>query len=405
MSSPAEASLCVLPWIHTHIGTTGFVQLCCVSGTGEANPPVFGTVREQSLAGIFTSDRMAAVRRQMLAGVWPAECEYCRLKEARGVKSSRQVHNERYPAYYQQLLTNPGELAPKLRSIDLRLNNVCNFRCRSCSAYASSAWFTEHNLIYPDIGVGQPVIGFHDVPSFWEEFRTTIQSGLEHIHIAGGEPLVTEEHYLLLEALIEAGKTDLELYYDTNLSQLTYKRWNVVDLWQRFPDLTLSLSLDGVGARGEYIRHGLDYAQWLKNIETIKRRVPHAKRKLHFVVSIFNVIDLPEHLRTILEEGLVTSDRLRLTFLTWPPYLNAQVLPPFLKEHCAERLREVIDDAAAFGEPVISQVRALLQFLYERDLCAAHGGELAQKVAILDRLRGENAAELFPYLQPMLATG
>jgi MoaA/NifB/PqqE/SkfB family radical SAM enzyme len=397
-----ETSLCVLPWIHLYVGTTGFVQLCCVSGTGEGCPPVLGSVREHSLGALFTSDRMRGVRQQMLAGVWPAECRYCREKEGRGIRSSRHVHNEHYRSYYHQLLTDPQGFTPEVRSVDLRLNNICNFRCRSCSAFASSSWFTEHNLVYPEIGVTDRVIGFDDVRSFWDEFHTTLLPRLEHLHIAGGEPLVSEAHYTLLQTLIAAARTDVELYYDTNLSQLHFKTWDVVSLWKKFPNITICLSLDGVGAPGEYIRHGLKYEHWLKNLETIKKELPHVKRKLHFVVSIFNVMDLPAHLRAIIEGGFVTPDRLRLTFLTWPPYMNAQVLSAPLKEQCARRLRELIDDEETFGEAVVTQVRGLLRFLEERDLYGEYRDQLAMKVQLLDGLRGENALAVFPDLAPML---
>lgn len=398
----SETSLCVLPWIHTYIGTTGFVQLCCVSGTGEAAPPVLGTIRDASLLDLFNSDRIDSVRRQMLAGTWPMECRYCQKKEARGIKSSRQVHNEIYKSYYWQLVTHPHSFIRKIRSIDLRLNNICNYKCRSCSGYSSSRWFTEHNLIYPHIEMQKRVIGFDDVRTFWDEFNTCIMPDLEHVHIAGGEPLVSEAHYLLLQSLIDSGKIDVELYYDTNLSQLTFKTWDVVELWNVFPNITICLSLDGVGPEGEYIRHGMNYKQWYKNLETIKKEVPHVRRKLHFVVSIFNVMNLRMHLRAIIDDGIVTPDRLRLTFLEWPPYMNVQVLPYALKIKCEHRLRELLEHEQTFGEAVLTQIKALLQFLKERDLYKEYGGEFASKTMLLDRLRGENAVDLFPYLEPML---
>ena len=366
-----------------------------------ATPPTLGNVRETSLLDLFQSERINHVRRQMLTGEWPAECLYCQEKEARGVKSSRQVHNDIYQSYYRQLVSHPQGFLPRLRSIDLRLNNICNFKCRSCSGYASSSWFHEHNLIYPDIALPDSVIGIDDARSFWDDFHMLIMPALEHLHIAGGEPLVSEAHYILLQTLLDAGKTDLELYYDTNLSQLTFKTWDAVKLWKRFPNLTICLSLDGVGASGEYIRHGLRYKQWLKNLETIKREVPHAKRKMHFVVSIFNVMALDTHLRTIIDEGFVAPDRLRLTFLTWPPYMNAQVLSRDLKTECQHRLQALIRDERTFGEAVVTQVRALSRFLDERDLYSEYGGELALKVGLLDRLRGENALDMFPDLEPM----
>lgn len=398
----SETSLCVLPWIHLYIGTTGFAQLCCVSGTGEATPPVLGTVRENSLLDLFNFDRIDRVRRQMLAGTWPMECRYCQKKEARGIKSSRQVHNELYKSYYWQLVHHPGSFTPKIRSIDMRLNNICNYKCRSCSGYSSSRWFTEHNLIYSHIGMPKSVIGIDDARSFWDEFNTCVLPNLEHVHIAGGEPLVSDAHYLLLQSLIDSGKTDVDLYYDTNLSQLTFKAWDVVDLWNMFPNITICLSLDGVGPEGEYIRHGMNYKKWYENLARIKKDVPHAKRKLHFVVSIFNIINLRMHLRTIIHDSIVDPDRLRLTFLEWPPYLNVQVLPYVLKIQCEHTLREILEHERAFGDALLIQIKALLQFLKERDLYDKYYEEFASKTTRLDDLRGENAMELFPYLKPML---
>jgi len=396
-----ETSLCVLPWIHTYVGISGYVQLCCVSGTGETSAPVLGSVRESSLAGLFHSDAMEKVRRLMLAGIWPVQCSYCQKKEERGMKSSRQLHNVIHHSFYAQLLEKPDRFVPKIRSVDLRLDNVCNFTCRSCSGYASSSWFAEHNLIYPDISMSQSTIGLEDATSFWREFREEILPELEFLHLAGGEPLVSVAHYRLLESLIQSGNTSVALYYDTNLSRLTFKEWNAVELWFLFPVITICLSLDGVGRKGEYIRHGLDYGQWRKNLATLRRELPQARYKMHFVVSIFNVMELGLHLRTILGQGFVGRDRLRLTFLQWPPYLNVQVLTPALKKECERGLRELIEDET-LGEPLLSQLRALLHFVNERELYPEYGAELADKVARLDRLRGEQTGALFPYLEPML---
>ena len=351
---------------------------------------------------LFQSDRIQNVRRLMLRGNWPFECAYCQEKEARGITSSRQVHNEIHSSDYHRLVTDPQSFIPTIRSMDLRLDNVCNFACRSCCGYASSRWFTEHNLIYPHIGMLKSTVGLEDAQRFWNEFYIGIKQDLKYLHIAGGEPLVSEAHYILLQSLIDSGRTDVELYYDTNLSQLRFKKWVVTDLWKLFPRLTLSLSLDGVGPKGEYIRYGLDYGQWCNNLETIRREVPHARRKMHFVVSVFNVIDLGVHLRTIIDRDFVSPDKLRLTFLRWPPYMNVQTLAPALKARAEAGVRELMRDGGMLGEAVLGQLGALVQFMNERNLYEEHGREFATNTAILDRLRNENALDLFPYLKPML---
>ena len=394
-----ETSLCVLPWIHAYIGTMGFVQLCCVSGTGDAAPPVFGTIRHSSLLDIFNSEPMHAVRSQMISGTWPPECSYCRDREARGLKSSRQFHNEIHQHTYKQIISDEY-LKPTIRSLDIRLNNICNFKCRSCSGFSSSRWGTEHHLLYPHNALPTHIVGLDSVSTFWDEFNNRIKPNLKYLHIAGGEPLVCDVHYQLLENLIASGQNDVALYYDTNLSQLRFKHWDAVELWRLFPQITLSLSLDGVGSQGEYIRHGLDYEQWQHNLDRVKQNVPHVKFKMHFVVSVFNVIDLQMHIRTIIEKRFTSQDRLRLTFLRWPPYLSVQMLPASLKVRAVETVQALIEHDVDDDE-LVRQLQALTRFIRERDLYQQYRREFVSNTILLDQLRRENVLQLFPYLTVM----
>jgi hypothetical protein len=373
-----------------------------MSGSGETRPPAFGDVRDESIFDIFASDRIRSVRQQMLAGDWPSECDACRRREDRGLESFRQVHNKKYDRYYRQLVSNPQKLVPRIRSIDLRINNVCNFKCRSCCGFSSSNWFREHNLLYPEIPMARSVYGIEDVLSFWDDFEQHIVPDLEELHLAGGEPLVCEPHYRLLEKLISSGKTDVELYYDTNLSVMRFKQWDIVELWKHFPKLKLSLSLDGVGRQGEYIRHGLNYSEWVDHVTRLDRELPHAARMMHFVVSIFNIVDLKMHIRTILDGAFVAPDRIGFTFLEWPVYLRVQVLPKFLKDRVHREVSEMIGDPISFPEPIRRQLEALLAFMTSCDLYDQHAMEFAVRTKLLDGIRGENAEEVFPYLAGML---
>lgn len=267
----SHAPLCVLPWIHAHIETTGDVRLCCVARGEEGK---IGNVHQQSIIQIFDSPEMGAIRSQMLAGSWPDDCEACRNRESMGIRSYRQSNNRDHHEHFQKLASGRKFFAPKIRTIDIRLNNICNFKCRSCNGFASNRWFNEHNLVYPENRISVKYQGFDKLQSFWQDFDRHILNDLEAVHLAGGEPLLTDAHYRLLEKLIAGGKTNVALQYDTNLSHLTFKHWDVVELWRKFPLLEISMSLDGTGEKGEYIREGLDYAKWCENARRIQRELP-----------------------------------------------------------------------------------------------------------------------------------
>jgi len=401
MSSRAAppASLCVVPWIHAFIETTGDVRLCCVA-RGENS--IVGNAHRESIIKIFHSNKMAGIRQQMLQGEWPEDCAYCQQREAMHLESYRQHSNQRSPIYFEALASGVTPFPPRIHTIDLRLNNICNFKCRSCSGFASDRWFREHNLIYPENKISVKFAGLKDEHSFWEDFDRDIIGDLEEVNLAGGEPLIMNSHYLLLEKLIAAGKTGVHLRYDTNLSHLRFKHWDVIDLWKKFPNLTVSMSLDGTGEKGEYIREGLDYGKWTENVRRLKHELPHAHRCIHFVVSIFNVIDFSEHYRTMVEGDFVGRDAITFTFLEEPTFLSAQVLKPDLKAAVDSDLRELLASGSDIPGGVRSQISALIEFVHAKDLYTTHGAVFSLKTRVLDRLRGQNAAELFPALEPML---
>ncbi|HAI36839.1 MAG TPA: hypothetical protein DCM40_01185, partial [Maribacter sp.] len=57
------------------------------------------------------------------------------------------------------------------------------------------------------------------------------------------------------------------LRYNTNLSRVNYKKQNLWELLTHFPRWNMLASLDATGKIGEYIRTGLKYDQFIKNLE------------------------------------------------------------------------------------------------------------------------------------------
>lgn len=408
LASPAAAPerrppapLCVLPWIHAHVAATGDVHLCCIA-LGQENS--LGHIRERSIGEIFASDSFARVRREMLKGEWPKECRGCQDREALGLPSYRHASNTKYPRYARQLTSDPSGLTPAIRSTDLRLNNICNFKCRSCGVMVSNRWFSDHQLIYPEMKIAHPYQGFDKDPAFWTEFDRTILPDLEELDLAGGEPLISQSQYRLLEKLIARNKQDIRLHVTTNLSHLRFMHWDAIELWRHFPNLEVSISLDGIGPQGEYIRHGMSYATWVENTLRVKRELPDVRRRLHFVVSIFNVTDLREHYEAIIQGDFVDPNCITFTFLNWPAYMSIQVLTPQLKLQVERDIRSWLSEARFMPEPVRVQLEALIKFMNETEGYALHGHAFATKTRLLDQARGEDALTLFPKLKSMLVS-
>lgn len=397
-SSP---SLCVLPWMHSHVQIDGTTKVCCVARHNNVSHGVVDSIRAQPVRELFGSAFMQQVRAQMLGGEWPATCGSCKGNEALGVPSFRQYHNEKYAQYFDRLQQNPPQLEPRIRSMDLRISNLCNFKCRMCGGNLSSRWSEDHDALHPGYRLAQGVQGIHDVSSFWTDFYDHIVPGLEEIHFAGGEPLITEQHYQILEHLQSVGRCDVELYYDTNLSRLGLKRWDLIALWKHFPNIRLSLSLDGTGALGEYIRHGLNYQEWLANVERVRTQLPHIRLAMHFVVNSYNVLDFQRHYEEIIALDIVEEGELSFTLLEWPACLNVQGLHPQLKQLAVQRLQAMLDG----GNVRVRErpfVMGLIEHLHARDLYVAQATEFRRQTQMLDQRRGESILALVPELAIML---
>ena len=78
-----------------------------------------------------------------------------------------------------------------------------------------------------------------------------------------------EEHYRILKKLDERKMYHVRLKYNTNFSQMVFKKLDVMEIWNRFESVKIGASLDGMGKRGEYLRKGQSWEQVEENRKRI----------------------------------------------------------------------------------------------------------------------------------------
>ena len=282
-------TLCLAPWTHTYLSPQTERRLCCASrepaqsfeqyidtesGTGQYAP--------QTLDQHWNSEHMRSVRRRMMAGETLPECEVC---------NDRLLNTNVYRTYFTQLFQHKlddvyattdatGATTMQPVSWDYRFSNLCNFKCRTCGDMLSSAWETEqkqnsmtdwdnpkNNWMRPEIRT--QISQFQD-QQIEKEFSDAVeQHRVEEIYWVGGEPLMFEQHWRYMQRIVELGDGGrVYARYNTNLSRVEYRGCNLYrNILGQIRDWQICASLDGTGATGEYIRTGLDYAQFLKNFE------------------------------------------------------------------------------------------------------------------------------------------
>jgi len=324
--------MCILPWIHMHPWPNGKTMLCCDS-PWEDN---IGDLRENSLEEVWNSEKMKQVRLNMLNGKKCSQCVRCYEKEEKGHDSLRVRSNKDWlqPHWNKVANTNPDGSLDDLHIVylDFRFSNVCNLRCRYCGPELSSNWYADAKASTFNISPTERIIQIRkDVDNFMEEFDPMLEH-IEQIYWAGGEPIMMDEHWGIMNRLVEMGKTDIRIFYNTNFTTLTYKKHNVLDLWKNFDNISVGASLDAEGVRGEYQRKGTVWADVESNIKQLKETSPEVDFYISATVSAYNAWHITDFHRSWVDKGYIKPADWYMNVLLNNERFRMSVLPETLRK-------------------------------------------------------------------------
>ena len=360
---------CVLPVIHLHTWPNKDVYACCL---GNIDHQV-GSLKNNTLKEIWNDDPMRRIRRQMLAGERPPECINCFKEEDTGNESFRNTSARDFAPHLRKWdnVKEDGTLDDMdLAYWDFRFSNVCNFSCRSCGPQLSSGWYKDTKKIWGSLPPDLPEPG--RVFELWEQIEPYFPI-VERIYFAGGEPLMMEEHYRIVNKLVEMGRTNVHLNYNSNLSQFFYKKQNILDSWPKFKRVTMSASLDGYGPRGEFVRTGLDWEKWLNNRLEMKEKTPKVEFGINSTVSIQNAMHQPDFHRELMRQGLIDyPDNFNINLVHFPFWLNVGILPERKKREIETVWRDWEKELLETYPPpsptfnLIQQINGFIDFMYSQ---------------------------------------
>lgn len=392
--------------MHARVNQNGNVYPCCRMEEFYT----LGSLKEKSFDEIWNDSPMRNLRSTLMKDQAFASCSDCYKIEAQDGLSLRQKANidfsEHFPAVSET--RSDGRIETKsLEFLDLRFSNICNFRCRTCNHENSTAWYQDARSFVNE-EIPTDVVRLSENPEkIWSFIKQQLPS-LKRIYLAGGEPLLQEEHYQLLELLIAEKRTDIAIEYNTNLSTLEFKSWKVVELWRHFPHITLGASLDGVDEQAELIRKGLDWKKTLKNFATIQTEAAHVKFILAPTISVLNCYHFVVAIETFLQNGmLVNPEFFRPNILLQPNYLNVQILNPQERKSLEIHYFNFLNRISEVAPPTLftkieSELRRILIHMNSSP-CDKNERVRFKKFTIkLDQLRSEKTVLLFPELMDLI---
>jgi MoaA/NifB/PqqE/SkfB family radical SAM enzyme len=358
-----QDTFCILPWMHLYVGPDSNVLPCCVA---DQQYPL-GSLNEQSIDSISKSTSFNTLRKNMLSGKRSKECSYCYKQEDSGLKSLRQFHNTQWSKNDLEFSATGEieEFSPIY--LDIRLNNICNLKCRMCSGYFSSAIAQEEHQLFGNKAHVETTMLSAQRASALQEIIEYLPHA-KKIYFAGGEPLITNEHYKILDALVKCDNTDLEIFYNTNFTSLTYKNISVTDIWKKFSNVTIGASIDAAGSVAEYVRHGTVWSAIESNLETLKQQCPHVNFRISSVVGLLNATSLIDLQQNWHNSQKVHISKFALSIMTSPDHLTLQVLPTKHKSRLETQIKSHISWCQTVGAiSLAKQWEDVLNYMWSND--------------------------------------
>jgi sulfatase maturation enzyme AslB (radical SAM superfamily) len=464
MSKHPSETFCLLPWMHLSTRPNGHMRVCCTanaSSVGPTNDKVHGgevgilkgadgkpaNLNTSDFLSSWNNEYMRNTRLQMLNGEKPPSCLKCYKEEDAGHNSKRMWET----AYWEKRVDldtvlaetkEDGSIPPKVRYIDMRFGTKCNLKCVMCSPHDSSLWVTDHQALWPQIEnenlkqtmewnkkgrENDATYNWHkDNPVFWEQLYEQIPH-MQQLYFAGGEPLIIDEHYDLLERVIEMGYADqMEIRYNSNGVEW---RDDLFDLWKHFKLVRYHYSVDSIEGMNDYIRYP---SEWDRNLEVFdildSQTGDNTEVTIACAVQALNIYYIPDFLKWKLEHGFKKINMwpfgaggINYHFVYHPPHLNVKILPAWFKDEVEHKYEEFIpwwEENWEKGVPTwhkgkvtqeqwrtasygISRLRGMVNFMKSEDW-SQRMPEFQEYITKLDQLRGTDFRKTFPDMAKLL---
>ena len=363
-----STTFCLHPFTGLATREDGAIKVCCRSH------PV-GFIQDNTLEEIWNNNTMKRIRKQVLSNERPPECAPCFALEDQGVESLRQRHikgdipEARINLYPQTTLetTLPFEIP----TMEIKLNNLCNLKCRMCNPVDSTSWndWSEVESFYQKeknylVGavkelnlIRKPYLDkFDDNPNWWNSFEKLLPY-FRRVEFAGGEPLMDPQHFRILDMLKPHGH-QIQIKYATNGTTLGISKGRTIhEYWPDFKSVAVNVSIDGIGDVYNYIRGNADWNTVVQNVQEIKS-ISNVSRVVGAVaVQVSNIMILDKMIEYFLNDlGVVFYTNM----VNYPQVLSIQTLPNQLKPVAIDRLKAVRERVKDFAlvkqHPILEQI-------------------------------------------------
>lgn len=349
-------SFCAAKWLNATI------WLGSGSTTSCHHPPAHDIPLEEltdNFTAIHNTKHKKLMRKMMIEGQRPSECEYCwKIEDIGNDNISDRVFktiiykDEELVDIYQK----PWDYNAELKTLEISFDRVCNLACSYCNASFSTSWAKDikksgayQNLVSDGAAAfqqdGSWVEPYKDdkdnpyIQAFWQWWHSGLSASLDELRITGGEPLMSANTWKLLDWFNEQ-HSQMRFAINSNLIAKDGIIDRLIEKTKNIHEFHIYTSCEAVGVQAEYIRDGLNYAQWKKNLTRMLEE-GHCKG-VHIMMTINSLclFSITEFFDEVFE--LKTKYGKNPTFsvnlLRFPSFQSPLALPDHIKDHCRIRL-------------------------------------------------------------------
>lgn len=393
-------TICVLPWLHFSVKPNGNIKPCCRFSTYSSEITAnsfkkFNLSRFPNASEVLNSRQLSNMRANMLTGSTISGCEKCYLEERIHGKSMRTGVNTQY---------NLEEVIKKnklsLEFLEVTFGNYCNLACRSCGSDLSTSWQQDDKILSMHYERGNTTDKIINTEFIWKEDDFT---DINYIKFTGGEPMLHPNFIKFLDLIIKGGNhshTTLEIF--TNCSWIPKDK--ILKRLQKFKQIKIFLSIDGIGTVNDYIRHNSKWQIVEKSILNwleFEKRMPTLSLTLTPTVSIYNIFNITEllnyweNVRNKYDLSILnTSGKVIVNMVTYPAYISITLLPNH--NDVLSNLNDYADSKD--NECLIEPVLKIINFLKSSNSSKYSLDYFLNYTCDLDKLRNQSLEQSIPFL-------
>lgn len=354
-------SFCAAKWFNVslHLGH-GFTNSCHLP----LPHPIDLEKIKTNPSALHNTDFKKEIRKMMLEGVRPAECSYCWKIEdiGRNNVSDRVYKSQIYDTYdIADLKELPWDQDITPKTIEVSFDRTCNFACSYCNSGYSTTWgkdiknngayqkfkTTSAGAYYAD-GSWSEIYGKYNennpyVKAFLDWWPELSQQLME-IRVTGGEPSQSRNFWQFMDLVKQHPSPNLRVAINSNLGCTPETLKRLVDITHEIDvkEFDLYTSNESYGKHAEYIRDGLKYDIWRKNlvdfIEQAKARQVIIMMTINSL-CLFSITEFLDDMLSLKAKYGWNKPIVDLNILRWPAFMSPLTLPDVIKLQLHDNLK------------------------------------------------------------------